>query len=92
LTENRCWTVSALNSGMNDGRCELEAQIKERLRAYPAVASVTLNFKQGRQLPDGWVRLTPETYCSTPEHTGHNLIPRARRGRLGQQHEQNRRQ
>jgi len=24
------------------------------------VASVTLNFKQGRQLPDGWVRLTPE--------------------------------
>lgn len=33
---------------------------KRGLAGYPEVACITLNFKQGLQLPYGWVRLTPQ--------------------------------
>lgn len=35
----------------------LATWIGNSLEGYPAVAAVTLNFKQGRQYPHGWVHL-----------------------------------
>lgn len=51
---------SGLNSLMDKTSASTAGWIEQKFSPYPAVASVTLNFKQGRQLPHGWVRITPE--------------------------------
>lgn len=45
---------------MEIGHREMVLWAQHNLRGYPAVAALSLNFKQGREFPDGWSRITPE--------------------------------
>lgn len=60
MSESHSGGRPALNSSMTDERDVLAGWATESLRGYPAVACVTLNFKQGLQMPHGWARLTAD--------------------------------